>query len=141
MAVLGRGFNYATTFEVALKVKELTSVVAEPYSSADFRHGPIAIVNNGFPVLVIAPSGDMTADMTDLIAELKKRDSELILISDQNQLLALADTALPIPAGVPEWATPLLAVLPGQCFAMQLTLVKRLDPDHPIGLTKVTETY
>jgi glucosamine--fructose-6-phosphate aminotransferase (isomerizing) len=141
LAVLGRGFNYATAFEVALKVKELTGVVAEPYSSADFRHGPIAIVKNGFPVLVIAPSGEVNADMVSLVAELKKRDSEILLISDQAQLLGQADTALAIPAGLPEWATPLLAVLPGQCFAMQLAISKRLNPDQPIGLTKVTETY
>ena len=141
LAVLGRGFNYATAFEVALKVKELTGVVAEPYSSADFRHGPIAIVKNGFPVLVIAPSGEVNADMVSLVAELKKRDSEILLISDQAQLLGQADTALAVPAGLPEWATPLLAVLPGQCFAMQLAISKRLNPDQPIGLTKVTETY
>lgn len=141
LAVLGRGFNYATAFEVALKVKELTSVVAEPYSSADFRHGPIAIVKNGFPVLVIAPSGEVNADMVTLVDELKKRDAEILLISDQPQLLKQADTPLAIPAGLPEWATPLLAVLPGQCFAMQLAMTKRLNPDQPIGLTKVTETY
>ena len=53
--VLGRGFNYATAFEWALKLKELTYVIAEPYSSADFQHGPIAVVEGGFPVLAVAP--------------------------------------------------------------------------------------
>jgi glucosamine--fructose-6-phosphate aminotransferase (isomerizing) len=55
--VLGRGFNYATAFEWALKLKELTYLIAEPYSSADFQHGPIAMVEGGFPILAVAPSG------------------------------------------------------------------------------------
>jgi glucosamine--fructose-6-phosphate aminotransferase (isomerizing) len=139
-AMVGRGFNYATTFEIALKVKELTRVVAEPYSSADFRHGPIAMVINGFPVMVIAPSGQVNQDITEMIEELTQLDSELLLISDQPALLKKANLALPIPAGVPEWLTPLVAVLPGQLFAMQLSKAKGLDPDHPRGLHKVTET-
>ena len=57
--VLGRGFNYSTAFEVALKIKELTRVITAPYSSADFKHGPIATVIQGFPIIVIAPSGKM----------------------------------------------------------------------------------
>jgi glucosamine--fructose-6-phosphate aminotransferase (isomerizing) len=140
-AVIGRGYNYATAFEVALKVKELTGVVAESYSSADFRHGPIAIVKDGFPVLVIACSGDVAGDLTALISELKQRDSELLLISDQPDLLAQAKLPLWIPAGVPEWLTPLLAVLPGQYLGLTLCQTKGLNPDHPQGLTKVTETY
>jgi glucosamine--fructose-6-phosphate aminotransferase (isomerizing) len=140
-AVLGRGYNYATAFEIALKVKELTGVVAEPYSSADFRHGPVAIVHAGFPVLVVAPEGIVSDDMSELVTALKKADAELLVVSNQPDLLALANLALPIPTGVPEWLTPLLAVIPGQCFAMTLTAVKGYDLDNPKGLTKVTETF
>ena len=57
--VIGRGYNYATAFELALKIKELTYVMAEPYSSADFMHGPVAVVEEAFPTIVIAPSGMM----------------------------------------------------------------------------------
>ncbi len=140
-AVIGRGYNYATAFEFALKIKELTGVVAESYSSADFRHGPIAIVKNNFPVIVIAPSGGTAGDMSDLINRLTELKSELIMLSDRADLLARAQMALPIPGDVDEWLTPLLTILPGQIFAMTLTDVKRLDPDHPEGLTKITETF
>lgn len=139
-AVIGRGFNYATSFEIALKIKELTRVVAEPYSSADFRHGPIAMVRDGFPVLVIAPSGKVFPDLSSLVSTLRKMDSELLIISDKRSLLKLAHLALPLPAGVPEHLTPLVAVIPGQLFSLALSEAKGLDPDHPAGLTKVTET-
>ncbi len=140
-AVIGRGYNYATAFEFALKIKELTGVVAEPYSSADFRHGPIAIVKNNFPVIAIAPSGETASDLASLVDRLIELKSELILVSDRPDMLKRGEIALPIPAGVAEWLSPLLTILPGQVFAMTLTTVKRLDPDHPEGLTKVTETF
>lgn len=139
-AVLGRGYNYSTAFEVALKIKELTSVVAEPYSSADFRHGPIATVTRGFPVILIAPRGAISEDMNELIQRLRSRQGELLIISDEQELLAQANLALPVPEGLPEWLTPLVSVLPGQLFAYRLTLEKHLNPDQPEGLTKVTET-
>lgn len=140
-AVVGRGLNYATTFEVALKIKELTQIVAEPYSSADFRHGPIATAQPGFPVVVVAPKGAIAQDTHELIKELRRRRAELLVISDDSEALDAANLALPFSPGVPEWLTPLVAVLPGQRFALQLTIEKGLNPDQPEGLTKVTETY
>jgi glucosamine--fructose-6-phosphate aminotransferase (isomerizing) len=138
--VIGRGFNYSTAFEVALKVKELTRIVAEPYSSADFRHGPIATVNRGFPVILIAPLGAITTDLVDMANHLKQLGAEMLIISDEQQILSTANLLLPIPSGLPEWLTPLVAVVPGQLFAMCLTIEKGLNPDQPEGLTKVTET-
>lgn len=140
-AVIGRGLNYGTAFEVALKIKELTSTVAEPYSSADFRHGPIAAVRRGFPVFLVAPRGAVYQDTHTLIGECKRRQAELLVISDDEQALQAANLALPFPAGLPEWLTPLVAILPGQRFAYQLTLERGMDPDKPEGLRKVTETY
>ena len=140
-AVIGRGYNYATAFEVALKVKELTRVAAEPYSSADFRHGPIALVEGAdFPVILVAPTGAVAGDMCDLISDLQRRNAEQVIISDDAQLLAQAHLGLPLPADVPEWLTPLVAVLPGQLFGMTLAQIKGADPDKPVGLSKVTET-
>jgi glucosamine--fructose-6-phosphate aminotransferase (isomerizing) len=138
--VLGRGYNYATAFEIALKLKELNYLDAEPYSSADFMHGPIAVVGSGFPALVVAPSGKMYATMRDFSLELGARGAELLIISDRPALLDEAVTALPLPQGVPEWLSPLVAVVPGQLFALHLTLVKGHDPDQPVGLQKVTIT-
>ena len=138
--VIGRGLNYATAFETALKIKELTRVVAEPYSSADFRHGPIATATPGFPVVVIAPKGAVYQDTHSLLTELQRRRAELLVVSDDPEALDIADLPLPFAAGLPEWLTPLVAVVPGQRFAQQLTLEKNLDPDKPEGLLKVTET-
>jgi glutamine---fructose-6-phosphate transaminase (isomerizing) len=140
-AVLGRGFNYSTTFEIALKIKELTGVVAESYSTADFRHGPIATIKAGSPVIVVAPSGKSQADMSELIADLNSTGAELIIISDDPKTLAPAAVSFHIPVKLPEWLTPINYVVPGQLFALQLTKEKRLNIDHPEGLTKVTETY
>ncbi len=140
-AVIGRGLNYATAFEVALKIKELTTVVAEAYSSADFRHGPIATARPGFPVIVIAPQGAVSQDTFSLIRELQERRAELLVISDNPQALEAAQLALPFAPGLPEWLTPLAAIVPGQRFALQLTLVKGMDPDNPEGLNKITETF
>jgi glucosamine--fructose-6-phosphate aminotransferase (isomerizing) len=138
--VLGRGYNYATAFEIALKLKELNYLIAESYSSADFMHGPIAVVGSGFPALVVAPSGKMFDTMRAFSLELKSRRAELIIISDCQDLLAEAVTPLPLPEGVPEWLSPIVAVVPGQLFALHLTLVKGNDPDQPLGLQKVTIT-
>lgn len=138
--VLGRGYNYATAFEIALKLKELNHLIAESYSSADFLHGPIAVVGSGFPALVVAPGGKMFDTMRHFSLELKLRGAELIIISDQQDLLAEAVTPLPLPEGVPEWLSPIPAVVPGQLFALHLTLAKGNDPDQPQGLQKVTIT-
>jgi glucosamine--fructose-6-phosphate aminotransferase (isomerizing) len=139
-AVLGRGYNYATAFEVALKVKELTRVVAEPYSSADFRHGPIATAQPGFPIIIISPQGKISADMHDLIKNLDCRGAEIILISNQITKPNIFKLSFQIPIMVDEWLSPLVAVLPGQLFAMQLAKEKNLDIDNPAGLTKITNT-
>jgi glucosamine--fructose-6-phosphate aminotransferase (isomerizing) len=138
--VLGRGYNYATAFEIALKLKELNYLIAESYSSADFMHGPIAVVGTGFPALVVAPSGKMFDTMRDFSLELKSRGAELMVISNRQDLLSEAVTALPLPEGVPEWLSPIPAVVPGQLFALHLTLVKGNDPDQPQGLQKITVT-
>lgn len=138
--VIGRGFNYCTAFELALKLKELTYTVAEPYSSADFRHGPLALVSEGFPMIVVAPSGKMLPEMVDFMVTARSRGAELLVISDHPEALALARVPLALPIGAPEWLSPLLTVLPGQLFAMHLAHARDLDVDHPRGLRKVTET-
>lgn len=138
--VISRGYNYATAFEIALKVKELTYVVAEPYSSADFMHGPIAVLEPGFPAMVIAPGGQMFSNVLTLLQDLHQRRAELIVISDREQALDLAQTPMRLPVSVDEWLSPIVAVVPGQLFAYHLALAKGLDPEHPRGLQKVTKT-
>jgi glucosamine--fructose-6-phosphate aminotransferase (isomerizing) len=114
--------------------------VAEPYSPADLLHGPVAMIDRGFPALVVAPSGRVLPDLAALMDTLGERRAELILISDDKAQLARARIGLPLPSGVPEWLSPLAAVLPGQLWAVELARARGLDPDHPRGLSKVTET-
>jgi glucosamine--fructose-6-phosphate aminotransferase (isomerizing) len=138
--VISRGYNYATAFEIALKLKELTYVMAEPYSTADFQHGPMAIVEQGFPVIAVVPEGEIAHEMVGFLQKLREREAELVIISALDEALNLAQTPLPIPAGIPEWLSPVVGVMPGQIFAWGLTLTKGFDPDHPRGLRKVTLT-
>jgi glucosamine--fructose-6-phosphate aminotransferase (isomerizing) len=138
--VIGRGYNYATAFELALKLKELTYLMAQPYSSADFRHGPIAATSAGDAALLVMPSGPALDDMLDLADELRRMDVELLVISDAREALALATTPLPLSLDIPEWLSPLAAALPGQTLALRLALAKGLDPDTPRTIQKVTRT-
>ena len=139
--VLGRGYNYATAFEWALKIKELAYVLAEPYSSADFLHGPVALVDRGFPVLAIAPRGKVFEPMISLLTELyNEQRAELVILSDDPKALALAKSPIPLPSGIPEWLTPLVSIVPGQLFAYHLTGAKGYDTEKPRNIRKVTET-
>jgi glucosamine--fructose-6-phosphate aminotransferase (isomerizing) len=139
--VLGRGYNYCTAFEWALKLKELTYVEAEPYSSADFMHGPIAIVQGGYPVMAVIPNGKVYSSMFETLQQLKNNlKAELVVISNAQEALALAQIPIPIPADVPEWLTPLVGIIPAQLFAYHLTMVKGFDTESPRIIHKVTET-
>lgn len=139
--VLGRGFNYATAFEWALKLKELTYVEAEAYSSADFQHGPIAMMERGFPVMVIAPQGKVFDSLLEVLAQLRKEFmAELLVISNAKRALSLAQIPVTIPDDVPEWLTPLVSILPAQLFAYHLTRAKGFDTETPRSIRKVTET-
>lgn len=138
--VIGRGYNYCTAFEIALKVKELTGVTTVPYSSADFLHGPVATVHDGYPVLAIAHSGEVQQDMLELLQKVRGLGAEVIVISDVEEAREFGHLSFAIPEGVPEWLSPVVNVLPGQILGWQLAIYKGLDPDRPKGLSKVTET-
>lgn len=139
--VIGRGYNYATAFEIALKIKELTKVVSVPYSSADFKHGPIAAVQPGFPVVMIAPSGKILEQMKDFAKKMHELDAELISISDDEEIISNSNLGFKIPDGIVEWLSPIACAIPGQLFARQLAIEKGLNIDNPVGLSKVTETF
>ncbi len=138
--VVARGVNYGTAFEIALKIRELSGLVVEAYSPADLMHGPIAAIQPGWPVVVIAPTGPARPSVEDLVVPLKERGARLIAVSDVAAVLAsCADEAAARPR-VPEWLSPLTAVIPGQVTAMQLAQLRGLDIDAPAGLHKVTLT-
>ncbi len=138
--VLGRGFNYATAFEVALKIKETSYLIAEPYSVADLLHGPVAMIDRDFPVILVAPSGEALRDVPKLLDLLAERGAQVAAISDRDEVLARAQARIPLPGGVPEWLSPLVAVGPGQLWAGALAAAHGQNPDKPRGLSKVTLT-
>lgn len=139
--VLGRGFNYATAYEWALKLKELTYVEAEPYSSADFQHGPIAMIERGYPVMAVAPRGRVFDSMMKVLAKLHVEfEADLVVISDNKKALSLAQVPIPLPAGLPEWLTPLVSIVPCQLFSYWLAAAKGFNVEKPRSLRKVTQT-
>ena len=139
-AVLGRGFNQATAFEWALKLQELTQVVAQPFSTADFLHGPIAVLEPGYPVLAVAARGPAIDDVIDVLRRCKGAGASLVAIGNDTRLAEIAPGALELETEIDEWLSPIPAVVLGQLFAYHLTLAKGLDPEQPRGLHKVTRT-
>jgi glucosamine--fructose-6-phosphate aminotransferase (isomerizing) len=138
--MIGRGFNYATAFEISLKAKELAYVAVEPYSAADFQHGPIALIETGFAAIVVNVAGAVSQEVEDLLREMVRRGARPVVLSNIPSSLALAASALPLPDGVPEWLSPIAAVVPGQLLAFHLSRARGFDPDNPRGLKKVTLT-
>jgi glutamine---fructose-6-phosphate transaminase (isomerizing) len=138
--VVARGVNYGTAFEIALKIRELSGLVVEAYSPADLMHGPIAAIRPGWPVIVVAPTGPARPSVEDLVLPLRERGARIIAVSDVAAVLRRAQTRLPLVPRVPEWLSPLTAVVPGQLTALRLAQLRGLDVDHPAGLNKITLT-
>jgi glutamine---fructose-6-phosphate transaminase (isomerizing) len=139
LAVIGRGANYGTAFEAALKIKELCGVAAEPASPADFLHGPVAMLDPGFPLLAIMPSGPAGAAVRDVLAAAHARDAEVTVIAREDHAAAPGERVLAVEPG-PEWLSPLCAVVPAQLLAVGAAERRGMDVDRPVGLQKVTRT-
>jgi glucosamine--fructose-6-phosphate aminotransferase (isomerizing) len=137
-AVLGRGFQYATAREWALKLKEMTYVLADPYSAADFQHGPVALVEADFPVLAVATSGAVLEGMVELIERVRAERANLLVASDVPEVIGGGDGFL-LPSA-PEWLAPLAAIIPAQLFAYHLAVARGLDTEAPRNISKVTLT-
>jgi glucosamine--fructose-6-phosphate aminotransferase (isomerizing) len=140
LTVVARGVNYGTGYEIALKIRELSGLVTEAYSPADLMHGPIAAIQPEWPVVVVAPSGPARPSVEEIVPPLRARGARLVAISDVQAVLRRARTKLLLAPGVPEWLSPLTAVVPGQVTALRLARLRGLDLDHPAGLRKVTLT-
>jgi glucosamine--fructose-6-phosphate aminotransferase (isomerizing) len=136
LAVVGRGANFATAFEAALKLKELAGIVAEPGSTADFLHGPIAVVDAGVPVLAFALAGPALAPVQEVLDAVRLRGGQALVIGDA----ASGESPVVAVEPVPEWLSPLVAVLPAQALAAVLAARHGADIDRPYGLLKVTRT-
>jgi glucosamine--fructose-6-phosphate aminotransferase (isomerizing) len=140
LVVVGRGFEYATARELALKLKELAQVAADPYSAADFLHGPLALVDAGFPLIAIAPSGPTAADIDALLERLGELDVDRIVLSDRPDAVALGSIGILLSASLPEWLRPIATIVPGQLLALHLAVARGLDPETPRWIRKVTLT-
>lgn len=138
--VVGRGLNYANAFELALKLMETCYVVAERFSSADFLHGPIALVERDFPVICFLPPGPTRRDISKLLRRLARMHAETLVIAPEHDPLPLASRVMRVPGEIPELFTPIPYIVPGQIFAAELARVKGLDPDQPRSLQIVTQS-
>jgi glucosamine--fructose-6-phosphate aminotransferase (isomerizing) len=132
--VVGRGINYGSAFEIALKIRELSGLLFEAWSAADLMHGPVAAIAPDWPVIAIAPRGPTLASMHAVVGGLAARGARLLVIGEED------DAVLRLVPGVPEWLSPLVTVIPGQLVALRLAELRGGDVDHPHGLQKVTLT-
>jgi glutamine---fructose-6-phosphate transaminase (isomerizing) len=138
MFVIGRGPEFATAREIALKLLETTRIAAEPLTATDLAHGPVAALDPMFPVWAVASDDETLPAVVD--ATRRSRETGAALISSGSAASAVPDAAfsLPLPNLGSRLLAPLLSVVPGQLFAWALARARGLDPDHPRGLSKVT---
>ena len=138
--VVGRGLIYANAYETALKLMETCYVVAERFSSADFLHGPVALVERHFPVICFAPPGATLAGVRELLGRLRELRADTLSITSDEESAALSTRSVRMPAEVDEMLAPIPYIIPAQLFAALLADAKGLDPDAPRSLAKVTRT-
>lgn len=138
--VLARGVNYAVALEAALKIQETSYVRAKAYATSDFYHGPLALVERDIPFLIFAPDGPTLNDLRNMVAKLREKETEMIIVSNKNDLLPQGTFGIPIPETDNDLISPFYNVIVAQIFAHHLSRIKGHDPDHPRSLTKVTIT-
>ncbi|MFO8082220.1 MAG: SIS domain-containing protein [Armatimonadota bacterium] len=139
--VLGRGLNYATAKEVGLKLQECCLINPEPWSAADYMHGPIAALQPGDPVILLAPQDASLASVLEAGREVKQRQAEVIVFSDDDEALELATVPIKLPDMQDSCWSPIVMAVAGQLFAYHVAVSKGLNPDEAGGLRKVTLTY
>jgi glucosamine--fructose-6-phosphate aminotransferase (isomerizing) len=138
MFVIGRGPEFATAREISLKLLETCRVAAEPLTATDLAHGPVAAVDGLFPVWTIASDDAGLPSVRDGAARARAAGATLIASGTASGEIADAAYYVPVPKPAISLLAPLLSVAPGQLLAWALAQAKGLDPDQPIGLTKVT---
>ena len=138
--VVGRGMNYGNSYELALKLMETCYVVAERFSSADFFHGPLAIVERRFPVILFSPKGVTKQSSIDLLNQLRELSADSLSITNDEEVSDLSTHSIKLPAEIDEFLSPIPFIVPAQLFAAHLSEAKGLDPDEPRSLRKITKT-
>jgi glucosamine--fructose-6-phosphate aminotransferase (isomerizing) len=138
MYVIGRGIELGTAREIALKLTETCRIAAEPVTSTDLSHGPIAAVDAMFPVWTIASLDECLPALVAAAELARKAGATLVASGSAADKVDGAEFRLPVPQAPLSVLSPLLSVVPGQLFAAALARAKGLDADQPVGLTKVT---
>ena len=134
---LGRGYNFPVAMEGALKLKEISYIHAEGYPAAEMKHGPIALISQEMPVVVVAPRCGTYEKVVSNIQEIKARKGRVIaVVTEGDELVSkIADYIIEVPA-TEECLTPLLTVIPLQLLAYHIAVVKGCDVDQPRNLAK-----
>jgi glucosamine--fructose-6-phosphate aminotransferase (isomerizing) len=140
-SVIGRGFAFPPALEIALKLKETSYTRAEPFSAADFLHGPVALVDPGYAALLIDVGGHSSLSALELMAAIRDRGGRPALLrAGELQAVELHVPGVSLHAPVSEPFAPIVALVLGQLVAIELALALGLDPAKPRGLRKVTST-
>jgi glutamine---fructose-6-phosphate transaminase (isomerizing) len=138
MYVIGRGIEFATAREVALKLTETCRVAAEPLTATDLVHGPVAALDALFPVWTIASRDESLPAVVDAAARIREAGATVVASGNAATEIEGAAFVLPVPPAPAPILAPLLSVVPGQLFSASLAAAKGLNPDSPVGLSKVT---
>jgi glucosamine--fructose-6-phosphate aminotransferase (isomerizing) len=139
--VLGRGFNFSTAEEIALKLTETSYVLARAWSVADFEHGPIAVVEPGFPVLLVGGGGSVHADLQAIATRLVDYGCRVVGLFDGTRAPEGLQAAAVHNSGLPEELTPMTLAVLGQLLAHRVAVARGVDPDQPRALHKITRTW
>jgi glucosamine--fructose-6-phosphate aminotransferase (isomerizing) len=134
--VVGRGISFPIALEAALKLKETSALQAEAFSGAEIKHGPMALIEDGYPLLIFATRGPTQASVLQLAAEMRTRGAKVILAAPSD--VAERDLTLPV-AATPD-LDPIVAVQAFYIMAAHLSKARGMDPDRPRHLSKVTKT-
>jgi glucosamine--fructose-6-phosphate aminotransferase (isomerizing) len=134
---LGRGLHYPMALEGALKLKEISYVHAEGYPAGEMKHGPIALIESGTPVVALATCGPTLSSMASNIQEVKARDGVVVaIVTEHDQTTrGVADIQIPIPRA-PYWLQPFLVAIPLQLLAYHIATLRGADVDQPRNLAK-----
>ena len=135
---LGRGYSYPTALEGALKLKEITYIHGEGYAAGELKHGPLALIDEGIPVVVIIPPGDNYRKTMSNLEEVKSRGANVLAIGSagDESLKSKVNDVIAINGDVKEIIAPLVYIVPLQLIAYYITLEKGHDPDKPKNLAK-----
>jgi glucosamine--fructose-6-phosphate aminotransferase (isomerizing) len=139
--VLGRGFNFSTAEELALKLMETSYVMARAWSVADFEHGPIAVVEAGIPVIVVDGGGAVATSMRSIRERVGAKGCPVVQLVDGQLSDVDPSTTVQIASGLPEELTPLSLAVMAQLLAYRVAVVRGFDPDSPREIRKVTRTW